>query len=114
MERVRVSHCLQILDIDEATQFRLGEEFQAIRRDHVHSERSETESPQSRPISTIKDPLHFTDNSDLAMDRNEIHCEHGTYRYEWFTVGDSTRTTPRNRTGLKKYDERKSETRPGH
>jgi len=77
----------QILHIDEATQNKLGQEFQSIRTNHFSSDQVSEGYPSARSTPTMKDPLHHQASSASSADRQEIHCDHGTYRYEWFTVG---------------------------
>ena len=77
----------QILPTDEATQKRLGEEFQTIRMEHLSPEKGGGDSSHAKSPTALKDPLHHQAKSDFSSDRQEIHCDHRTYRYEWFTVG---------------------------
>ena len=77
----------QILHIDEATQKRLGQEFQSIRANSITPDQVNLEYISTSSTPTMKDPLHHHAKSDSSADRQEIHCNNGTFRYEWFTVG---------------------------
>ena len=76
----------QILHIDETSQKKLGQEFQSIRGNFITSDQVSQADMAASVGSVIRDPLHHT-KSDSSVDRQEIHCDSGTYRYEWFTVG---------------------------
>lgn len=76
----------QILQIDQAEQKRLKEEFESLRSLETDSETVGQVSRHRGTSYTMKDPLHHKANSDSSSDRYEIHCDHRTYRYEWFTV----------------------------
>jgi len=77
----------QILHIDEATEKKLGQEFQSILAVHIGSDKVSQDDVPARSTPIMKDPLHHQATSDSSANRQEIHCDHGIYRYEWFTVG---------------------------
>ena len=77
----------QILHIDEATQKKLGHEFQSIRANYLTPDEGSLDYTPTSSTPTMKDPLHHHAKSDSSSDRQEIHCDNGTFRYEWFTVG---------------------------
>ena len=86
----------QILHIDEATQQKLGREFQSIRANSISLDQVNLDSTPTSSTPIMKDPLHHHAKSDSSADRQEIHCDNGTFRYEWFTVG----AQPGNDTGI--------------
>ncbi len=77
----------QLLQIDETSQKKLGQEFQSIRAKYISPDQVDLESTPISSTPTMKDPLHHHAKSDSSTDRQEIHCNNGTFRYEWFTVG---------------------------
>jgi signal transduction histidine kinase len=74
-----------ILDIDPATQRKIGEEFQAMGA-HPTGETPEMPSAASRTTVGFRDPLQQATDRPSGSDRQEIHVNGQVYRYQWFGV----------------------------
>ena len=74
-----------ILTVDPAVQQKIGQEIQAMGA-HSTGETTVTASVTSRTGEALRDPLQQATSQTAASDRQEIHVNGQTYRYQLFGI----------------------------